>query len=132
MKISLLSIPVSDQDQALAFYTERLGFIKNVDVPIGEARWLTLASPDDPDGTELLLEPNADYPAMKALKEALVADGIPYTAFEVDDVDAEHSRLSALGVRFTAGPTEFDGAKFAIFDDTCGNLIQIYQETSQS
>ena len=88
-----------------------------------------MVSPEDPDGPELLLEPNAGYPAMKALKEALVNDGIPVTAFEVDDVDAEYRRLLALGVEFTGEPMEFEGARFAVFDDTCGNLVQIYQET---
>jgi predicted enzyme related to lactoylglutathione lyase len=92
-------------------------------------RWLTVTSPEDANGPELLLEPNAEYPAMKSLKEALVEDGIPFTAFEVDDVDAEYRRLGDLGVKFTQEPTDFEGARFAVFDDTCGNLIQIYRET---
>lgn len=112
----------------MEFYTQKLGFKKNKDVPLGDARWLTVTSPEDPNGPELLLEPNAEYPAMKALKEALVKDGIPFTAFEVDDVEAEYLRLKKLGVEFTREPTVFDGATFAIFDDTCGNLIQIYHE----
>lgn len=128
MKISLSSVSVSGQDHALAFYTQKLGFIKKRDVPLGDARWLTVTSPDDPGGPELLLEPNAEYPAMKALKESLVKDGIPFTAFEVDDLAAEYRRLVESGVKFTLQPTEFEGSKFAVFDDTCGNLIQIYQE----
>jgi catechol 2,3-dioxygenase-like lactoylglutathione lyase family enzyme len=127
MKISLLSISVGDQKAALAFYTDKLGFIKKNDIPMGDVSWLTVVSPEDPDGPELVLEPNAEYPAMKALKEALFKDGIPFTAFEVEDVDSEHSRLSDLGVRFTKEPVEGDGYKFAVFDDTCGNLIQVYQ-----
>lgn len=130
MKISLSSVSVSDQNHALAFYTQKLGFIKKKDEPLGDARWLTVTSPEDADGPELLLEPNAEYPAMKALKEALIKDGIPFTAFEVVDVDVEYRRLSDLGVDFTQEPTEFEGAKYAVFDDTCGNLIQIYQETN--
>lgn len=128
MKISLVSISVGDQKSALDFYTGKLGFIKKTDIPMGDVSWLTVVSPDDPDGPELVLEPNAAYPAMKALKEALREDGIPFTAFEVDDLDAEHARLSDLGVRFTKTPAEAGGVKFAVFDDTCGNLIQIYQK----
>ena len=128
MKIALESVSVGDQEHALDFYTQKLGFVKKQDIPMGDARWLTVVSPDDPDGAELALEPNAEYPAMKALKEALVKDGIPFTAFKVEDVDAEHRRLADLGVKFTMEPTEAMGAKFAVFDDTCGNLIQIYQE----
>ena len=130
MKISLCSVSVADQAQALEFYTGKLGFEKKKDVPMGDARWLTVVSPEDPDGPELLLEPNAEYPPMKALKDALVGDGIPFTAFEVDDVDAEHRRLEDAGVEFTQAPTSIEGAKYAVFDDTCGNLIQIYQETA--
>lgn len=129
MKISLSSVSVADQAHALAFYTEKLGFIKEKDIPMGEARWLTVVSPEDRSGPELLLEPNADYPAMKALKESLVNDGIPFTAFSVDDVNAEFERLKGLGVEFKTEPTTIPGAIFAVFDDTCGNLIQIYQET---
>ena len=95
---------------------------------MGEVSWLTVVSPDDVDGPELVLEPNAAYPAMKALKEALFEDGIPFTAFEVDDIDAEHERLRDLGVRFTQSPVESAGVKYAVLDDTCGNLIQIYQQ----
>lgn len=129
MKISLSSVSVGDQKAALAFYTEKLGFVKKTDIPMGEVSWLTVVSPENMDGPELVLEPNAEYPAMKALKAALFDDGIPFTAFEVDDIDAEHDRLRDLGVRFTQNPVESAGVKFAVFDDTCGNLIQIYQKT---
>jgi catechol 2,3-dioxygenase-like lactoylglutathione lyase family enzyme len=128
VKISLVSVSVGDQKKALAFYTQKLGFVKKTDIPMGDVSWLTVVSPETPDGPELVLEPNAGYPAMNALKEALFEDGIPFTAFEVDDIDAEHVRLSDLGVRFTQKPVESGGAKFAVFDDTCGNLIQIYQQ----
>ncbi len=128
MKISLASIPIDDYDKALNFYTEILGFIKKRDIPLGQgARWITVVSPEAPDGTELLLEPNAGYPAMKALKEDLVRDGIPYTAFLVDDVQAEYERLKKLGVEFSMEPTNMGITTAAILDDTCGNLIQIYQ-----
>lgn len=128
MKIKLNSVPISDYDEALQFYTEVLGFVKKRDIPLGEgARWLTVVSPEEPDGTELLLEPNADYPEMKALKEALVRDGIPYTAFEVDDIQEEYARLKELGVEFTMEPTNMGPTTVAVLDDTCGNLIQIYQ-----
>jgi catechol 2,3-dioxygenase-like lactoylglutathione lyase family enzyme len=130
MRIKLESVSIGDYDKALAFYTEKLGFVKKHDIPLGGgARWLTVVSPDDPNGTELLLEPNADYPAMKALKESLVRDGIPFTAFEVDDVHAEYERLRGLGVEFTMEPTNMGTSTIAILDDTCGNLIQIYQVT---
>lgn len=100
-------------------------------IPLGEgARWITVVSPEEPNGTELLLEPNADYPAMKALKEALVKDGIPFTGFQVDDVQKEYIRLKQLGVEFTMEPTNMGTSVQAIFDDTCGNLIQIYQVTA--
>lgn len=127
MRISLVSVSVADQQAALAFYTEKLGFIKKADIPMGDVSWLTVVSPDDVDGPELVLEPNADYPAIKALKEALVKDGIPFTAFEVENLDDEYRRLHDAGVRFTQDPVESPGAKYAVFDDTCGNLIQIYQ-----
>jgi len=130
MKIKLTSVSIDDYDKALKFYTEVLGFVKKHDVPLGEgARWLTVVSPQEPDGTELLLEPNADYPAMKALKESLVKDGIPYTAFEVDDIQKEYARMKKLGVEFTMEPTNMGTTTVAIFEDTCGNLIQIYQVT---
>ncbi|HLF88386.1 MAG TPA: VOC family protein, partial [Anaerolineales bacterium] len=130
-KINLASIPINDYDNALKFYTEVLGFVKKRDIPLGGgARWLTVVSPEEPNGTELLLEPNADYPAMKALKESLVKDGIPFTAFQVDDIQKEYDRLKKLGVEFTMEPTNMGQATAAVLDDTCGNLIQIYQVTT--
>lgn len=127
IRIKLESVSVGDQDKALKFYTEVLGFQTKRDIPLGEARWLTVVSPQEPDGVELLLEPNAEYPAMKALKQALVKDGIPFTAFQVDDVHGEYARLKGLGVEFTMEPTAMGPTTVAVFDDTCGNLIQIYQ-----
>ncbi|MER5777447.1 VOC family protein [Streptomyces sp. NPDC002039] len=128
MKIRLTSVFVDDQAKALAFYTEILGFLKKHDVPVGEtARWLTVVSPDDPDGLggiELLLEP-AGHPAVKPYRDALVADGIPLAQFAVEDVTAEYERLRGLGVRFTQEPVEMGPVTTAVFDDTCGNLIQI-------
>ncbi|WP_262012896.1 VOC family protein [Micromonospora sp. Mcm103] len=126
MRINLTSVYVDDQDKALRFYTEVLGFVKKTDVPTGEYRWLTVVSPDAPDGVELLLEPDA-HPAAKAFKEALAADGIPLTQFAVDDVAAEHDRLRGLGVLFTQEPVDMGPVITAVFDDTCGNLIQIAQ-----
>jgi len=131
MKIKLASIPIGDYDKALKFYTEVMGFVKKHDIPLGEgARWITVVSPDEPNGTELLLEPNADYPAMKALKESLVKDGIPFTAFFVNDVQQEYEKMRGLGVEFTMEPTNMGMTTAAVFDDTCGNLIQIYQLNS--
>jgi catechol 2,3-dioxygenase-like lactoylglutathione lyase family enzyme len=128
MKIKLTSIPINDYDKALKFYTEILGFVKKHDIPLGEgARWITVVSSEEPNGTELLLEPNADYPAMKALKESLVRDGIPFTAFLVHNVQEEYERMKNLGVEFTMEPTNMGMTSAAVFDDTCGNLIQIYQ-----
>lgn len=128
MKISVSSVSVQDQDKALRFYTEKLGFVMKRDIPLGEdARWLTVVSPEEPDGVELLLEPNAEYPAMKALKKALMEDGIPFNTFQVNDVYAEYERLKALGVEFTVEPTDAGTTIVAILDDTCGNLIQIHQ-----
>ena len=124
MRINLTTVFVDDQAEALRFYTEVLGFVKKHDVPTGEYRWLTVVSPEDPDGTELLLEPSG-HPAAKPFTEALVADGIPFTAFAVDDVQAEFERLRGLGVRFTQEPTEMGQVTTAVLDDTCGNLIQI-------
>ena len=130
MRIKLASIPIANYDKALKFYTQVLGFVKKRDIPLGHgARWLTVVSTDEPDGTELLLEPNASYPAMKSLKESLVKDGVPYTAFQVEDVQAEYARLRKLGVEFTMEPTDMGMSKVAVLDDTCGNLIQIYQVT---
>ncbi|WTW98555.1 VOC family protein [Streptomycetaceae bacterium NBC_01309] len=124
MRIHLSSVFVDDQDKALRFYTDVLGFVKKTEVPIGADRWLTVVSPEDPDGTELLLEPDG-HPAVKPYKDALVADGIPATAFAVDDVRAEFDRLRGLGVRFTQEPLEMGTVTTAVLDDTCGNLIQI-------
>jgi catechol 2,3-dioxygenase-like lactoylglutathione lyase family enzyme len=124
MRINLTSVMVDDQDRALRFYTDTLGFQLKHDIPMGEARWITVVSPDNPDGTELVLEPDG-HPAAKPFKDALVTDGIPFTAFEVDDVRAEFGRLSGLGVRFTQQPTEMGPVVTAVLDDTCGNLIQI-------
>jgi catechol 2,3-dioxygenase-like lactoylglutathione lyase family enzyme len=130
IKINLTSVSIDDYDKALNFYTNILGFQLKRDIPLGQgARWITVVSPQQPDGTELLLEPNAEYPAMKALKEALVNDGIPFTAFEVDDIQKEYERLKGLGVEFTMEPTNMGTSIVSIFDDTCGNLIQIYQVT---
>jgi len=124
MRINVTSVLVDDQDKALRFYTEVLGFKQKHDVPMGEYRWITVVSPADPDGTELVLEPDA-HPAVKPFKEALTADGIPFTSFAVDDVQAEFERLRGLGVRFTQEPTDMGPVTTAVLDDTCGNLIQI-------
>jgi catechol 2,3-dioxygenase-like lactoylglutathione lyase family enzyme len=124
IRINITSVLVDDQAKALAFYTEKLGFTKKTDVPTGDARWLTVVSPAAPDGVELLLEPDG-HPAAGPFKEALMADGIPFTQFAVDDVHAEVERLKALGVGFTQEATDFGPVVTAVFDDTCGNLIQI-------
>jgi len=124
MRITLTSVLVDDQAKALAFYADVLGFMKKADVPIGEHRWLTVVSPEAPEGPELLLEPD-EHPAAKPFKAALVEDGIPFTSFAVDDVRAEHERLVARGVEFTQAPVDMGGVTTAVFDDTCGNLIQI-------
>ncbi|MFJ7771124.1 VOC family protein [Streptomyces sp. NPDC097107] len=128
MKIHLTSVFVEDQAKAMRFYTEVLGFVKKHDVPVGERdRWLTVVSPDEPGGVELLLEP-AGHPAVKAYRDALVEDGIPLAQFAVDDVQAEYERLRGLGVHFTQEPLEMGPVTTAVFDDTCGNLIQIATE----
>ncbi|WP_409271681.1 VOC family protein [Neobacillus sp. SCS-31] len=127
MKIIVTSIFVQDQDKALEFYTEKLGFIKKTDVPAGKYRWITLVSPDDQDGTELLLEPN-DHPAAKEFQKKIFADGIPATMFGVADVRKEYARLTEKGVKFTMEPTEMGPVTIAVLDDTCGNLIQIAQK----
>ncbi|HEU0294518.1 MAG TPA: VOC family protein [Anaerolineales bacterium] len=130
MKIKLTSVSIDDYDKALKFYTEILGFVTKRDIPLGDgARWITVVSPEEPDGTELLLEPNASYPAMKGLKESLFQDGIPFTAFQVNDIQSEYERLQKLGVEFTMEPTNMGMTTAAVFNDTCGNLIQIYQVT---
>ncbi|MGC5009815.1 VOC family protein [Streptosporangium sp. DT93] len=128
MRIHLSSVFVDDQEKALRFYTDVLGFVKKTEVPLGEHRWLTVVSPDDLDGTELVLEPD-EHPAVKPYKTALVEDGIPATAFAVDDVHAEFKRLRGLGVHFTQEPLEMGPVTTAVLDDTCGNLIQIAHYT---
>jgi catechol 2,3-dioxygenase-like lactoylglutathione lyase family enzyme len=124
VRINLTSVLVDDQDKALRFYTEVLGFEKKTEIPLGEHRWLTVVSPDDPDGVELVLEPD-EHPAARPFKEALVTDGIPFTSFAVADVHAESERLRGLGVTFTQEPAQMGSVTTAVFDDTCGNLIQI-------
>ncbi len=128
MRIKLAGIFVDDQEKALAFYTDILGFKKSQDIPAGEYRWITLASPEGGDA-ELSIEPNVN-PAAKAFQEALFEQGIPITAFEVDDLQSEFKRLSDLGVAFTSEPTDAGEVSYAVFVDTCGNLIQIYQTAS--
>jgi predicted enzyme related to lactoylglutathione lyase len=127
MKIKLNSIAVENQDRALAFYTDVLGFKKSKDIPVGEFRWITVVSPEGPSDVELVLEPNAN-PAAKTYQEALFQGGIPCTAFEVDDIEAEVKRLKEAGVKFTIDPTSAGPVRIAVFADTCGNLIQIYQQ----
>src|SRR4051794_19937264 len=126
MRIHLTSVLVDDQDKALRFYTQVLGFQTKTEIPLGEHRWLTVVSPAEPDGVELVLEPD-EHPAARPFKDALVADGIPFTSFAVDDVDAEFERLRALGVRFTQEPANMGPVTTAVLDDTCGNLIQLAQ-----
>ena len=130
MRIYITSIFVDDQAKALDFYTKKLGFEVKNDVPVGEHRWLTVVSKEQPDGTELLLEPS-DHPAVTPYKNALVEDGIPATSFQVDDVDAEFERLKDIGVKFTQEPTDAGPVRMAVFDDTCGNLIQLVQMTGK-
>jgi catechol 2,3-dioxygenase-like lactoylglutathione lyase family enzyme len=130
MRITVTSVLVDDQAKALSFYTEVLGFEKKTDVPVGDFRWLTVVSPEDPDGVELLLEPDA-HPAARPFKAALVDDGIPFTSFAVADVQAEFERLRALGVAFVQEPTAMGPVVTAVLDDTCGNLIQIAQPPAQ-
>jgi catechol 2,3-dioxygenase-like lactoylglutathione lyase family enzyme len=124
MRINVTSVLVDDQDKALRFYTEVLGFVKKTEVSLGEHSWLTVVSPEDPDGTELSLEPD-EHPAARPFKQALVEDGIPFTSFAVGDIASEYERLVARGVRFTQPPTNMGPVTTAVFDDTCGNLIQI-------
>ena len=127
MRIVVTSVLVDDQAKAHRFYTDVLGFVTKHDIDLGAARWLTVVSPDDPDGTELLLEPDG-HPAAKPFKAALVEDGIPYTSFGVADCRAEYDRLKGLGVQFTQEPTQMGPVTTAVFDDTCGNLIQMAQQ----
>jgi len=126
LRIVVTSVFVEDQNKALSFYTDVLGFVKKTDIPLGEARWITVASAADPDGVELLLEPNSN-PVAKAYQQGVKDQGIPVTSFAVEDVQAEYERLVGLGVQFTQGPMEMGPVKTAVFDDTCGNLIQIAQ-----
>ncbi|MEH7253143.1 VOC family protein [Neobacillus niacini] len=127
MKIIVTSLFVEDQDKALQFYTEKLGFVKKHDIPMGKFRWITLVSPDAQAGTELLLEPN-EHPAAKEFQKKIVADGIPATMFGVDDIHKEYNRLLENGVKFTMEPTKMGEVTIAVFDDTCGNLIQIIEK----
>ncbi|MXX34940.1 MAG: VOC family protein [Gemmatimonadetes bacterium] len=130
MRINWTSVCVDDQEKALRFYTETLGFRLKHNIPLGEHAWITVVSAEAPEGTELVLEP-AGHPAVVPFRKALVEDGIPYTAFAVDDVAAEHERLVAEGVRFVQPPTDLGTVITAVFDDTCGNLIQIMEEKAQ-
>lgn len=129
MKIQLTSIIVDDQAKALTFYTVILGFVKKTEFPAGEFRWLTVVSPDEPNGVELSLEPNQNL-AARTYQAALLEQGIPLTAFAVDDIQQEYERLTSLGVEFTSEPTEQGPVITAVFKDTCGNLIMIYQPNS--
>lgn len=126
MKMYMKNIAVDDQSKALDFYTSKLGFVVKHDIPLGEHRWLTLVSKEETEGVELGLEPNA-HPASRAYQEALMADGIPVSAFSVDDIEAEVARLETAGVEFTQPPVKAGGATMAVFDDTCGNLIQLVE-----
>ena len=130
MRINWTSVMVDDQQKALRFYTETLGFQVKHNIPMGEHAWITVVSEEAPEGTELVLEP-AGHPAVGPFRKALVEDGIPYTAFAVDDVEAEHERLVAQGVRFVQPPTDLGTVITAVLDDTCGNLIQIMEEKGQ-
>ena len=130
MRISLASVFVDDQQKALRFYTETLGFRVKYNIPLGDHAWITVVSEEAPEGTELLLEPD-DHPAVRPFRRALVEDGIPSISFAVDDVGAEHERLVARGVRFVQPPTDLGSVITAVFDDSCGNLIQISEEKGQ-
>jgi catechol 2,3-dioxygenase-like lactoylglutathione lyase family enzyme len=131
MRIHLASVFVDNQQKALRFYTETLGFQLKHNIPLGDHAWITVVSEEAPEGTELVLEPD-DHPAVRPFKRALVEDGIPSTSFAVDDVEAEHERLMARGVRFVQSPTDLGPVITAVFDDTCGNLIQIAEEKPQA
>jgi len=126
VKIKLTSVIVDDQDKALRFYTDVLGFVKKTDFPVGQFRWLTVVSPEGPDDIELVLEPN-DNPAARTYQQALFEQGIPLTAFAVDDIQSEFARLKELGVAFHTEPTKMGDVTVAVLDDTCGNLIQLFQ-----
>lgn len=129
MRIKLTSVLVDDQDKALKFYTEILGFVKKNDIPVGKFRWLTVVSPEEPEGAELLLEPN-DNPAARTFQEALYSQGLPLTAFFVDNIQKEYERMENIGVRFAQEPTKMGTVIIAVFNDTCGNLIQMIQNSS--
>lgn len=126
MRIELSSVFVDDQEKALRFYTEVLGFVKKRDIPVGDARWLTVVSPDHPNGVELVLEPNSN-PAAQTYQRAIFEQGIPINAFAVDDIQGEYARLRAKGVEFAMEPTNMGEVTAAVLNDTCGNLIQLYQ-----
>ncbi len=126
MKIYLTSVFVDDQSKAMEFYTQKLGFVVKNDVPLGENRWLTVVSSEQPAGTELLLEPS-EHPAVRPYKVALVEDGIPAASFQVDDLNAEYQKLRALDVKFTVDPMDAGTVRVAVLDDTCGNLIQLVE-----
>ena len=130
MRINLSGVFVNDQQKALRFYTETLGFRVKHNIPLGEHAWITVVSEEDPEGTELLLEPD-EHPAVRPFMTAMVKDGIPSTSFAVDDVEAEYERLAARGVRFVQPPTDLGSVITAVFDDSCGNLIQIAEEKRQ-
>lgn len=127
VRIVLTSVFVDDQQKALRFYTEKLGFQKKTEMPLGEHSWLTVVAPGDPDGVELVLEPDA-HPAVRPFKRALVEDGIPFASFAVEDVRREYDRLKGLGVDFTQPPVAMGPVTTAVLDDTCGNLIQLAQK----
>ncbi len=126
MKINLTSVMVDDQEKALLFYTEKLGFLKKTEIPMGEHKWLTIVSPEEQNGVELVLEP-VSFPPAKVYQQALKEAGIPWTSFAVADVPEEYERLKKLGIQFSMEPTQMGGAMMAVFDDTCGNNIQIAQ-----
>ncbi len=126
MKIKLNSVYVSDQDMALKFYTEVLGFVKKNDIPMGKFRWLTVVSPDEPNGAELVLEPD-ENPTAKTFKRSLFEQEIPLTAFQVEDIEEEYARMKKLGVVFKKSPTNMGAVTLAMLDDSCGNYVQIYQ-----
>ena len=129
MRLKFTSVFVDDQDKALKFYTEILDFVKKTDISVGEYRWLTVVSPEEPEGTELLLEPN-NNPAAKTYQKALYEQGVPLTVFVVDDIKKEYERMKKQGVKFSQEPTKIKPTTFAVFEDTCGNLIQIVQYNS--
>lgn len=129
MRIKLTSVLVDDQDKALKFYTEVLGFVRKTEIQVGEFKWLTVVSPEEPEGTELLLEPN-DNLAAKIFQEALYNQGIPLTVFFVDNIQKEYERMKKMGVKFTQEPTKMETTTITVFDDTCGNLIQMVQNSS--